>query len=82
MTHRKRSIHISYEHGDSVHTSTSTLSNNHSMNSAYGMHMRESVSFARFQSAQMRAFVPQCIFRERPLHTPLYTIYYNSKLPI
>jgi hypothetical protein len=59
MTHRKRSIHISHEHGDTVHTSTSTLSNNHSMKSAYGMHMRESVSFARFQCAQMRVFVHQ-----------------------
>jgi hypothetical protein len=82
MTHRKRFIHISHEHGDTVHTSTSTLSNNHSMKSAYGMHRRESVSFARFQRAQMRVFVPQCIFRERPFHTPLYTTYFNFKLPI
>jgi hypothetical protein len=59
-THRKRSIHASHEHGDTVHTFASTLSNNHSMKSAYGMHMRESVSFARFQCAQMRVvFVHQ-----------------------
>jgi hypothetical protein len=38
----------------------------------YGMHMRESVSFAAFKCAQMLVFVPQCIFRERPLHISLY----------
>jgi hypothetical protein len=29
MTHRKRSIHFSHEHGDIVHTSTLTLFNSH-----------------------------------------------------
>jgi hypothetical protein len=86
MTHRKRSIHISHEHGDTVHTSTSTLSNSYSMKSAYGM--RESVSFARFQRAQMRVFVPQCIFRERafiPLfipHTSTLSSPYNNRQPL
>jgi hypothetical protein len=82
IPYRRRDIHVIYMHADIAHTFTPTTSIDPSIESHTRMHMQQLVRLARFKCAQMWVFVPQVIFRERPLHTSLYTEYLNFRLPI